>query len=566
MDTATSTSWTAQVGASTPTDPATAHKPRLWVVGLSAMLALVVLALTAPHTTADAPEYARDIVIAEAGDMRAMIEPGHLAWRPLGVVLTGVLGLPDGVSFNEKVRVTQRRMTVVAIISGVISAVAASMLVLTLGAPPVVGVLAALLLACSAGFLNAGQAGTSYVSGLACLFCGVVLLWNHRAISLGRAALGGVMVACAVLLWLPYVLVMPGVFAGILIVRSKLDRRALAREAVTATLACAVVGLVSYALAASLSGIREPAAFATWIRGAAHEVSTGGLLRLGLGFPRSFLFMGHDGREVKRFLIGDTLNPVSLAGLMKLGLWPKMVVFYAAAIAAVVLAWGQVRARRWLLASLAASLPALWLALVWMGGDMERYLPLYPFLVPLAAWATWQSVVNRQLKAAVPLVALLALSLWNVVMLGPVASGREADRQLTRLSCLGDSLTPADILVVPHHGDPLYLFARNELDRLPRRAGTEVLTFIRPGGPEMVAWRDTMEVRVARQLSLGGRVWVARYVQDSVPPAEMGWVEGLDKRAGWEDIRKGWAQYDLQATCGGKGGFLRVREPRNPSS
>jgi hypothetical protein len=359
---------------------------------------------------------------------------------------------------------------------------------------------------------------------------------------------------------------MPGVFAGVLIVRTKAERPALLREIVAATIACAVVGLVPYAIAAGLLGIGEPAAFMAWLRGASHEVTTGGLLRLGLGFPRSFLFMGHDGREVKRFLIGDALNPVSSADLVRLGLWPKMLVFYAAATATVIIAWGQRGARRWLLATLAAILPALGLALVWMGGDMERYLPLYPFLMPLVAWALWESVARRQVKFALPLLAFLALTLWNVSMLGPVASRREAATQLARLACLTDSLTANDVLVAPHHGDPIYLFARNELELLPRRAGTEVLTFVRPGGPDMEAWRDSMAVRVARQMSVGGRVWVAGYVRDSVPPAEMGWVEGLDKRVSWADIRRGWAGYDLQATCGGSGGFLRVGAPGDPPS
>ncbi|HEX5633615.1 MAG TPA: hypothetical protein VFX50_10310, partial [Gemmatimonadales bacterium] len=336
-------------------------RARLGLLAAVALGTALVFWLTAPETTADAPDYARDIVTAQTAGWRPLVEPGHLAWRPLGHAITEVLGLPAGADPQEQIRVTQGRMTVVASVAGVLAAVGLAMLTWHLVPVAWGGVAAALLFALSSSFISYAQAGTSYIPGLACLVFGLVAGWDPRARpSLARGVLGGALVALGVLFWLPYVLVVPAALLGWLVWRPEGRTRSGLAEAAAAVGSCAVVGLASYLGAAAATGVRDVAGFLAWLGGTSHGVTTGGLQRAVLGFPRSFLYMGHDGREVKRFLLHDPLNVVTRADVLRLGLWPRMAAFYVGGLAMLLLAWRG--ARRWLLLLAVAALPTLALA------------------------------------------------------------------------------------------------------------------------------------------------------------------------------------------------------------
>src|SRR4029077_17839781 len=120
----------------------------------------------------------------------------------------------------------------------------------------------------------------------------------------------GVFLALGVLLWLPYVLLVLAVVAAIYLLSPGGTAERLRATAI-ATASCALIGMGSYVAAAGANGIRSIPAFASWISKSSHGISRPGLTRVIIGLPRSFVHMGTDGREVRRYLVHDSLNPVS---------------------------------------------------------------------------------------------------------------------------------------------------------------------------------------------------------------------------------------------------------------
>jgi hypothetical protein len=363
------------------------------------------------------------------------------------------------------------------------------------------------------------------------------------------------------------VLVVPAALVGAWLIGWWRGRSRPVAEFAVALAVCAVIGVASYAVVAESIGIRTLDGFVHWIRGSSHGVTTGGLTRMVIGLPRSFIDVGNDGREVKRYLLGDPLNPVFRSDLLWLGLWSKMFLFYAGGAVVVLLAFRDAAVRRGLGLLALAAVPTLGHAITWMGGDGVRYLAIYAFGLPLLAMSmqhVWER--RRPVIAVVTLGCLVGIWLFNIWSLGHARARAITHEQLARIACVTDSLDATALIVVPHLGDPLYHFARSQLQEQPRRAGTEVIHFVRPGAPELTGWQDSMRARLGVQLRSGGRIWVADYVRDSVPPREMGWVEGLDRRVAWADIRQAWGLYDLQPACAGRTGLLRVLEPSAASA
>ena len=113
--------------------------------------------------------------------------------------------------------------------------------------------------------------------------------------------------------------------------------------------------------------------------------------RVIIGLPRSFVHMGNDGREIRRYLLGDALNPVSASQVAMLPVWPKLLVFYSVLVAVSWYALHRPGGRRLLLVFVMALVPVAGLGAAWSGGEEERYLALFPFLLPLVVWAAWSA-------------------------------------------------------------------------------------------------------------------------------------------------------------------------------
>ncbi len=109
--------------------------------------------------------------------------------------------------------------------------------------------------------------------------------------------------------------------------------------------------------------------------------------------------MGHDGREVRRYLLGDPLNPVSAGQLAMLPVWPKLLVFYAVLAAAMWYALRRPKGRDLLL-----TLSWLWCPSLLSGRHgaeaKKSGTALFPFLLPLVIWSAWSAGRERHRRTA----------------------------------------------------------------------------------------------------------------------------------------------------------------------
>ena len=516
----------------------------MWVTALA--ITLVLAATASPENTGDALDYARDAAAAPSLATPALYEPGHLVWRPVGVVLRNAEGRTPSSDFRA-ISDAQRSLTRLSTVAGLIAAAAIGLLVLQVVQSLPAALLAVLLMSGGAAFLNFAQTGSSYVPGLACVSLGLWLGAGARPRSLLRPLCAGFVLALGVLLWLPYVLVVPAVLLAIIFLAEG-AATVRVRGALLATGACALAGLVAYGAAASSQGVATTSEFTHWVGSSSHGIARPGLTRVVIGLPRSLVHMGNDGREVRRYLMRDTLNPVSRGDVLRLHVWPKLALFYSTLALVAVFAVRRPVGRNLLLLLLVAALPIIGLGAAWSGGEEERYLPLYPFLLLLVTWSAWTAVRqgHRQLPAAVGLLALMFAS--NVRAFGPWAARERSRQAQARLGCAVASFNDHSVIVVPERSDPLVTFTRDRLDEPPRNAGTPVVYLLPPNTFPGLTWDQTLAEVVARARTAGGRVWVPGYVVDSLPPRWSGWVEG-GQSVSWRQVRQAFASLPLRQTC-----------------
>ena len=339
--------------------------------------ASLVLGATTAVMTGDSIDYAADVAASTDTFRATLFEPGHLVWRPIGALLLRATSAPPSETSAERTVRAQRMLTRASEASALLAALSFFGVVCRFVGAGWIAVTASLLLVSGAAFLNYAHSGTPYVPGLAFLCVAMWLGWRTTT-RLLHAALASLALAFSVLLWLPYLLVVPAALAGIGVFSGGSRKSTVARVAVVLS-ACAAVGVVSYSVAAWRNGIISPAGFHTWLLESSHGISAPGVGRAGVGFLRNFLSVGTDVREVKRFLLHDPLNRVSELQLAALWIWPKAVLLVIGLGVAALLAWRAQAAPLLAVTALAAAPVALALAVAWCWWRPERFLPLYPF-------------------------------------------------------------------------------------------------------------------------------------------------------------------------------------------
>ncbi len=293
----------------------------------------------------------------------------------------------------------------------------------------------------------------------------------------------------------------------------------------------------------------------SWIRESAHEiVSIRGFSRVAFGIPRSFISMGKDGILFKRFLFKDSYNRVTLSDLIRLSL-VKVVFFYGVLIATVAgLLCGKAE-RRLLVLAIMGGIPVLAFAVSWQGGDVERYMPLYPFVC-----AAWGLVLGGAGARPVRLIQALVLSLVGVmgVVNLPALSRASAERDRVllqrRLEQFRPSMGPEDRVYVVVVQDPLFQMKRDPLVSLIPGLRVEVL--IPLGYGSGLNWRGGFARRVQGAWSKGGKVWISKRVLSARPKAEWDWVEGDETSVSWSELPAFFGAFELGRDLGDEDGFV----------
>ena len=520
---------------------------RIAVLVAALLGTLAVVATTSPENTGDAMDYARDAASAPSPLTAGLLEPGHLLWRPAGVVLRNLLGRPASGD-PAAIRDAQRLLTGISVISAFVATASIGLLVLELVPSLSAALLAVAMTALGAAIINFGQAGAPYIPGVALVS---LALWlgttGARPTRAWRAAPAGALLALGVLVWLPYVLVVPAVLAAICLLSPGEPAHRL-RAAAIATATCALVGIATYASAAWANGIRSIPAFAHWIANSSHGISRPGLARVVIGLPRSFVHMGTDGREVRRYLVGDPLNPVSTVQIATLPLWPKLLLFYLALAVVAWFAMRHPRGRTLLLLLAIAALPVIALGASWSGGEEERYLALYPLLLLLVIWAAFTGLAERRRLVPAAVAAFGLLWLWNLWAFNPLVTHARSVAQEARIGCVTPMLDTQSVIVVPHQADPLVTFSRDRLDEPPRSVGARVVFLLPPTFEKGQSWDAILTSVVTTTMGAGGRVWFPAYALDSIPPRSVGWVEG-GQVVTWSQVRQAFSALRATRRC-----------------
>ena len=516
--------------------------------------------VTDAHFMGDTVGYAGAILASRLGDF------GHLLLYPLGWSLSQLL-MPAtrfvvGADARTNVIITLITMSWLA---GLLCVFMLHGVMRRISQRQWVANVTTLGLIFSQGFLNFAQTGCSYVPGLSLLLLAIYLSvtgGEKPEPSSTRAWGAGVTLAGAVGLWFPYVLSVPAALASPLLVFTP-DRRRW-RFVGQGAVAFALASAVMYGAAAVLQGIYTVAGFTEWIASNARGGSgITGVPRMVLGLARSFINMGNDGKVFKRFVVHDPLNPVSLSDMFGLSLW-KIFLFYLLLGWIMVLLLRSARSRRILGLLVLNGVPVLAFAVSWQGGDMERYLPLYPVLFASLAYCL-SSERPAPVFAIVVAAFMTTATVSNVEAMGKSVLLRRQNEVVARIQDLQPSLTPRSLVATVNQQDEVNAFYWTfPLHPINRAGSLSVYYIVGPGTPQVLQWRPGFASRTLSVWAAGGDVWVSKRVLSPHPRSEWNWVEGDDPRVSWADLYGFFSRLEMERPVGGDDGFeLLLSSPKN---
>jgi hypothetical protein len=522
------------------------------VVAATSVLAYsFVTLLTDPVFVADTPDMALSALGRLLGQYCNYLEPGHLLWRPTGAVMLDAFDtMQAGAATETVLRASEVQLGWFAWVSGLIAIVGCGVWLhrkLDHVAAALFGVAVVLF---SKAFINYAQVGASYLPALAFLVLAVILLTEDGAPPLW-SAIAGAFLGLSVLFWGAFIVALPAALAAPFIFGRDI-RRGL-RTAVWASVGGAVVAAGAALWVSRSLGIGA-SELAAWAGTADHGIATGGFPRAVLGFARSYLETGDYGRLVKRFLVGDAVDPVpmrALFGFPMLGI----VGFYLGMLFMLVLAYRHRLGGRTLAFFACNAIPVVAFAIFWQGGDLERYLPLVPGVALLSATAF----------ASASFTPRLLLGLWVVMMVIPNALALglpavSAERDRLRLTTRAFEAQDRPLLVFSHWQDERVQFYRNY------PPGAEPLAYrpyelLTPGNNSVLDWRARVARRIMGSWDAGTRVLISERLMANSPRPEWAWVEGDDERVRWRDLHDFFRRFTYAGPAAGSvpgDGFVQL--------
>jgi hypothetical protein len=452
----------------------------------------------------DAPSYANDI---RSG---ALIEAGHLVWRPLGYAVSSSLGWAR--TNSETLWVLQ----FLCLGASVLSVLAIYRLVKPIYGEPA-AFLAAMLHAVSNGFWAYSFSGCSYSLSMLLSILSLRLALDQEknlAVS-SRALWAGLCAGLSALAWAVQVLAAPAIWLALLLGPAN-GRKTM--KTTVATTACLASGylvafflplLVAYFLHRELVGCGGPeeaahAGMGAWLSCSRHGIAVkfGGvqIFRVAMGWAQSILSISDLNSRLRLWLFHETDFP-----------WTPWIAVLGACYA--VLASGIYllvrgydgldRSRRRLLFAAAVAVAInLLFAAVWQGTDLERYFPSWPF--QLLIFAQVVSLLSRRwtpfLVGVVGTVLLVLVGTINWIGTFVPLLGRDSYRQawlseLHRVAGANDLVVvfrqSNSIIQAPH--DPSLPKIDNVANEIVMRANT---------------WRARETGKIRATLLRGGKVFL----------------------------------------------------------
>lgn len=409
----------------------------------------------------------------------------------------------------------------------------------------------------SQSFLNFAQTGCSYIAGLLLLVFALFLLIFGISRSAGiwpTSLAAGAALAGAVGFWFLYIWALPGALALPLFFPGKITRKRVHLALLTAIFSGLFVA-VTYGVVIAHLELYKVRDLLTWISASSHGIeNVRGLGRSVFGFCRSVINMGDDGLSFKRFLRRDPYNPVSIGQLPLLSLG-KLLCFYSVIISMAVVALWEPRQRKMMLGLLFGSAPIIGFAIYWQGGDMERYLPMFPFLFLAVACflCNCQSPWWSRLLAVILVMGLVvanggALLKWRF--------SRRKEYQLSRIAGIRPLLKTGSQIVVLD--DEVSEIRYDPLHTTPEDDALPIYFVLASGSSQVLHWHEDFTAMAFSAWDVSADVWVSKRLLKPRPAANMSWVEADDRRISWHDVYFFFSQLDMGISVGGDDGFELV--------
>lgn len=540
--------------------------------GLLIASLILLLSITTPFTLGDTYVYVSHIRRyygkSPLGSGSLLWEFGHLFWRPFGWLLLEVSAPVFGGLFDWNLTLLCTAILIsINAAAGVLTVLIWHSLVLRTTGSRAVAYGVVLAFACANAFLAYMRSGCAYVVGLCFVSASVWIVWRaaeRNAIGRRAACGAGLMLAAAVLFWLPYVLSLPGVV--VLGVRRRPGapfgwggRANLAFVAhFLGTFAASVT--LSFGLAVAARGIDSLAEAKAWAADSAHGWSQNRrFIRIVSGLPRSFLYLGKDGILYRRFLWKDPYDPVSVSRLVQVNLW-KLALFYAFTAALCFELLLRSDNHRALLILLAGVAPTIYFAMfVFEPGSPERYFPIYPFLILGIARALRGYPRPPRLMQSVLAVFLIAMVATNVYSMYRPRIANEDRSSEERVSLLKPRLTDRDFVAVLSNQDTLYRFVnRSPFHPLNQPRPLHLYDVIEPATTRVREWRWEFAAGALEAWEHHGEVWVSKRLWAGKPLPDWDWVEGDNRQVSWKDLPDFFTPLQIAEELGGSDGFFRL--------
>lgn len=524
----------------------------------------VVAFFTGAFFMADTVDYVTSAYLHELGTDWVFWDFRHLLWRPLGWFLFHALKplIATNPDANARVEITIIFL-VVNWICGLASLLLMRALLRRFSSRESSVLIATLAFLFSLSFLNYIHSGCSYIPGLTFLLLGLYLI--ARGGEMRRPTLASFLAATAlalsVCLWFPYAFAVPGALLLPLIYPSFQPKRW--PFVVKTTLICVLLGIAAYGMVLAHLRIHTIHGALQWIQSESKDVSAApGSARAVFGLARSFLDMGSDAIQFKRFLLHDPYNPVRLPQLLRMSLL-KFALFYFF-LASILFQLTRTPTGRSVLAFfILSAAPVAIFGILWRGGDIERYLPLYPGLLIAVAFALADKASGYLKWIAAVFVITCMIS--NVMATSRLTLMNQRKLIAARLQYLLPMLGPNSRIVVLDIHDEVVNFARTfPLDPINRGHRGVFYAAINSGTAQTCHWQKAFATTVSAVWGKEDAVWISDRLLENAPHRDWPWAEGSDPCVPWTSIPRFFAQFDFGPEVGKEDGFLPLlRTPGN---
>jgi hypothetical protein len=531
-----------------------------WARSLGPIVIIYILVtwFTNPWLMGDTVDYVDSIIAYHRGYHLQFWEFGHLLWRPFGWLVFRLIKPLTSLAFGVDDR-AKATWTLMAInwIGGLVCLLVLRALTERVCRRQWILTLTPLALLFSSAFMNYGQTGSAYVPGMALILTGGLILVKNGEQPGGKfvPVAAAILMAGGVAVWVPLVLIVPGV-AALPLAFGKWDRRTLRSVVVTLILMGCLVAVAYIAVVVNLrfNSVHD---LKEWATAASHGMNRmRGIPRMVFGFANSFIDLGGEGGFFKRYLKNDPFNPVSLFDLVWSSLWKLGFVYFFLLCVFINLLQSQ-RGRLMAALVLVDLVPTTIFALfIFEAGDMSRYVATLPLVFLAVACSLCSDRSIAWTKYAI--VGFLAVSaITNVrAMAKPTLLSRE-QRVEARINSLLPFLKPESRVVTSHLQDEINNFTRDFLFNPINRSGNlHYLPVVALNTAQVDHWQQSFATAALDVWDHNGDLWVSKRLLTPRPRPEWSWVEGDDSRVSWTDLYGYFSQFEMGQEVGGEDGFV----------